>query len=150
MHVRTTSEDLARWLEREGGLWTVEGEPSLARGLPQPAPAEGLARAIRDRGGELRILVPDASALDADARLTTQDLVRAAHDVDGHVVFQLAWVGHDGTLLDSWVLAEHGAMTKSGERKLLPTSSAAKMIEALRRELQSATPRIGGYGKKPR
>jgi hypothetical protein len=113
MHVRTTSSELAHWLEREGGVWHVEGETALAASLPLPSPASTLVEALRKRGGDLTVLAPDPSELSAlgeDAPVTARELSSAAHVVDGHRVFQLAWIQQDGTVQDSWLLAEQRAL----------------------------------------
>jgi hypothetical protein len=109
MHVRTTSMDLAHWLEREGGAWHVEGEVTLTASLPVPSPAAALVDVLRRRGGYLAVLTPDMSQLNHlgdNAQITARELSSAAHVVDGQRVFQLAWVENDGTMQDSWLLAE--------------------------------------------
>ena len=109
MHVRTTANELAAWLERAGGVWHVEGEAKLAASLPLPSPASALVDVLRKRSGALAVLAPDAStlsALDDDAPVTARELSSAAHVVDGQRVFQLAWVHDDGVVQDSWLLAE--------------------------------------------
>lgn len=153
MFVRTTAQELARWLERAGGNWQVDGEPSLEH-LPQPAPAHGLAAALRKRRDELAVLAPDECPFPEGAVLGEHDLVRAAHDVNGSSVFQLSWIGPDGVSGDSWLVAEHSAMTDSAERRLETTQSGSAMIEMLRKELSSGEPRIddrrrNGSPRKP-
>ena len=106
MHVRTTASHLARWLEQQGGLWHVEGEPVLEKSLPLPTPASSLVHALRKREGELAVLVPDTTTLAPDSEVTANELATAAHVVDGQRVFQLAWLAPDGTAQDSWLLAE--------------------------------------------
>jgi hypothetical protein len=106
MHVRTTAAELAQWLEQQGGVWHVEGEPVLARSLPLPTPASSLVHALRKRQGELAVLVPDTTTLAEGSAVTASDITTAAHVVDGLRVFQLAWMGADGTAQDSWLLAE--------------------------------------------
>lgn len=109
MHVRTTSAELAHWLEREGGVWHVEGEVTLAASLPLPSPASSLVDVLRKRAGELAVLAPDMSELrdlGEDAPVTARELSSAAHVIDGQRVFQLAWVHPDGSVQDSWLLAE--------------------------------------------
>lgn len=113
MNVRTTAGDLARWLDENGGVWTVEGEPALAKTLPVPAPANILADALRKRQGELVLLTPDPCDLVDGAYAGPSELREAAHDVDGHRVFQLAWVGPEGDTKDSWLLAEHAVLLSS-------------------------------------
>lgn len=145
MHLRTTAEVLARWLECQGGLWMVDGERALAGHLPLPAPADALAAALRAHGGPLAILAPEGCPIGEGAEIGGDEIAASAHDVDDSRVFQLAWLAFDGAPTDSWILAEHSALTESGERKLVPSSPAA-MIETFRRELRSGTPRIA---KKP-
>ena len=109
MHVRTTATELARWLERQGGVWHVEGEPVLAKSLPLPTPASSLVEVLRKReadGAHLAMLAPDATELDADAPVSADQIATAAHVIDGKRVFQLAWIRPDGTVADSWLLAE--------------------------------------------
>jgi hypothetical protein len=112
MHVRTTTTELAAWLEREGGVWHVEGEPALASTLPIPSPASSLVHALRKREAEIEVLAPEASLLAAGvegASLSAHELSSVAHVVDGQRVFQLAWITPEGAVLDSWLLAEqHG------------------------------------------
>ena len=141
MFVRTTAQELARWLERAGGNWQVDGEPSLKH-LPQPAPAHGLAAALRKRVEELAVLAPTGCPFPEGAIVGERDLVRAAHDISGSSVFQLAWIGPDGVPGDSWLVAEHASMTESAERRLEVTQSGSAMIELLRKELSSGEPRI--------
>lgn len=141
MFVRTTAEELARWLERAGGNWQVDGEPSLKH-LPQPAPAHGLAAAVRKRREELAVLAPAECPFPEGAIVGERDLVRVAHDVNGSSVFQLAWIGADGAPGDSWLVAEYASMTDSAERRLETTQSGSAMIEMLRKELSSGEPRI--------
>ena len=106
MHVRTTATELAQWLEQQGGLWHVEGEPVLAKSLPLPTPASSLVEVLRRRAGDLEMLAPDATDLVPDSDVTAPDISTAAHVIDGQRVFQLAWVAPDGTAQDSWLLAE--------------------------------------------
>jgi len=127
MHVRTTARDLARWLDRAGGNWTVEGEPSLARSLPLPAPAEALVDALERRDEALAILLPEASSLPCDAAVAVEDIPAAAHLVDGQRVFQLAWIGPDGALADSWLLAEQRRIRPSE-----PAFAAEQVLAAFR------------------
>lgn len=135
MHVRTTARDLARWLEREGGHWTVDGEPSLARSLPLPAPADALVAALDRREQAVAILLPDASPLRCDEAVALDDIRAAAHVVDGHRVFQLAWIGADGELADSWLLAEQRSVRSSD-----PGFAAVQVIAAFRAQ-KPQTPR---------
>jgi len=125
--VRTTAADLARWLERRGGNWSVDGEPVLARTLPVPTTAESLADALKSRQGELVVLVPDTCPLPEDSFVGPGDLATAAHMVEGQHVFQLAWVAAEGTR-DSWLLAEHDNMVPSGDGEL----TAARIIAGVR------------------
>lgn len=127
MHVRTTAADLARWLERHGGNWTVDGEPTLAQSLPMPAPASALADALRKRCGELVVLTPETCSAPAEALVGAADIGRAAHLVDGHHVFQLAWVTAEGTR-DSWLLAEHDKLADSGDVEV----TASRIIAGFR------------------
>jgi hypothetical protein len=109
MHVRTTATELAQWLEQQGGAWHVEGEPVLAKSLPLPTPASSLVEVLRRRsadGSELAMLAPETAALAADARISACEIATAAHVIDGQRVFQLAWIRPDGTVADSWLLAE--------------------------------------------
>jgi hypothetical protein len=131
MHVRTTTTELAAWLEREGGVWNVEGEPALASSLPIPSPASSLVHALRKREAEIEVLAPEAASL-ADgaegARLTARDLSSVAHVVDGQRVFQLAWITPEGTVLDSWLLAE-----QEGRPSRVDDSAAARgVVDAFR------------------
>ena len=117
MHVRTTATELAQWLEQQGGVWHVEGEPALAKFLPLPTPASSLVDALRKRTGELVMLAPETCDLAEDASVTAPQIASAAHDVDGQRVFQLAWLGPDGAAQDSWLLAEqqpHSQKADSG------------------------------------
>jgi hypothetical protein len=128
MHVRTTSAELAHWLEREGGVWHVEGEPALAASLPLPSPASALVEALRKRAMELAVLAPDRSELSdlgEDAPVTARELSSAAHVVDGQRVFQLAWVQKDGTVQDSWLLAE-----QRGQAGRVDDGTAARSVVA--------------------
>jgi hypothetical protein len=109
MHVRTTATELARWLEQQGGTWHVEGEPVLAKSLPLPTPASSLVDVLRRRSADaadLAVLAPDAARFAEDASIGAHDIAATAHVVDGQRVFQLAWVRPDGTVADSWLLAE--------------------------------------------
>jgi hypothetical protein len=109
MHVRTTATELAQWLEQQGGVWHVEGEPLLAKSLPLPTPASSLVEVLRKRGPEasaLAVLAPETTTLTADAAVSAQEIATAAHVIDGQRVFQLAWIRPDGTVADSWLLAE--------------------------------------------
>lgn len=143
MFVRTTALALARWLERAGGNWQVDGEPSLKH-LPQPTPAHGLAAALRKRVEELAVLAPAECPFPEGAIVGERDLVRAAHDISGSSVFQLAWIGSDGVPGDSWLVAEHASMT---DRRLDVTQSGSAMIELLRKELSSGEPRIDDHNR---
>lgn len=133
MHVRTTSAELARWLEREGGSWHVEGEATLAGSVPLPAPASALVDILRKGSGELEVLAPDGSELVdlcEDAPVTARELTRAAHLIDGLRVFQLAWIRPDGTVQDSWLLAEQRVGAGRGDdgraaRKLVASFRAS-------------------------
>lgn len=127
MHVRTTAADLARWLERRGGNWTVDGEPALARTLPAPASAESLADALRRREGELLVLAPDGCGVAADTFVGPADLQGVAHVVEGQHVFQLAWVTPEG-IRDSWLLAEHDRTVPSGDGEM----TAARIVAGFR------------------
>jgi hypothetical protein len=115
MHVRTTATELARWLEQQGGSWHVEGEPALAKTLPLPTPASSLVDALRRRGGELAVLAPETTTLAADAAVAAHEISSTAHVVDGQHVFQLAWVRDDGTVADSWLLAEQQPRSQRGD-----------------------------------
>jgi hypothetical protein len=109
MHVRTTATELAQWLEQQGGLWHVEGEPVLAKSLPLPTPASSLVEVLRKRAPDasaLAVLAPETTALAPDAVVTANEIATAAHVIDGQRVFQLAWIRPDGTVADSWLLAE--------------------------------------------
>ncbi len=120
MNVRTPVDELARWLEKNGGTWTVEGEPALAKSLPVPAPGSVLADALRKRGGELAIMAPDVGAFHENAVITHAQIRDAAFDMDGMRVFQLAWVDADGSTKDSWLIAESDALAKSGQTLITP------------------------------
>jgi hypothetical protein len=109
MHVRTTATELAQWLEQQGGSWHVEGEPVLAKSLPLPTPASSLVEVLRRRSADasdLAMLAPEATALSPDAPVSASEIATAAHVIDGQRVFQLAWIRPDGTVADSWLLAE--------------------------------------------
>jgi hypothetical protein len=109
MHVRTTATELAQWLEQQGGLWHVEGEAVLAKSLPLPTPASSLVEVLRKRAPDvsaLAVLAPETTALAPDADVTANEIAMAAHVIDGQRVFQLAWIRPDGTVADSWLLAE--------------------------------------------
>jgi hypothetical protein len=109
MHVRTTATELAQWLEQQGGLWHVEGEPVLAKSLPLPTPASSLVEVLRKRAPDasaLAVLAPETTALAPDAVVSANEIATAAHVIDGQRVFQLAWIRPDGTVADSWLLAE--------------------------------------------
>jgi hypothetical protein len=109
MHVRTTATELARWLEQQGGTWHVEGEPVLAKSLPLPTPASSLVDVLRRRApeaSELAVLAPETTTLAEDAAVSAHEIAAAAHLIDGQRVFQLAWIRPDGTVADSWLLAE--------------------------------------------
>jgi hypothetical protein len=115
MHVRTTATELARWLEQQGGAWHVEGEPALAKSLPLPAPASSLVEVLRKRGGELAVLAPETTSFAEDDAVAAHQISSAAHVVDGQHVFQLAWVKDDGTVADSWLLAEQQPRSQRGD-----------------------------------
>src|SRR6476661_4435487 len=109
MHVRTTAAELAHWLELQGGVWHVEGEPALSKSLPLPTTAGSLVDVLRRRGPgavDLAVLAPETSELPPDASVAARDLTSAAHVIDDKRVFQLAWIRPDGTHADSWLLAE--------------------------------------------
>jgi hypothetical protein len=109
MHVRTTATELAQWLEQQGGSWHVEGEPVLAKSLPLPTPASSLVEVLRKRGPDasaLAVLAPETTVLVPDAVVAADEIAAAAHVIDGQRVFQLAWIRPDGTVADSWLLAE--------------------------------------------
>jgi hypothetical protein len=109
MHVRTTAPELARWLEQQGGEWHVEGELLLARSLPLPTTARSLVEVLRKRSDAVSLLAPDESAFTEGALVGADELGSAAHVIDGERVFQLAWIRPDGTVADSWLLAEQRA-----------------------------------------
>jgi hypothetical protein len=140
MQVRTTAVDLARWLEQTGGVWTVEGEPMLVQSLPVPAPAKVLAEALRKRPGELVLLAPDTCDLPDESYAGPTELRSAAHDIDGHRVFQLAWVGPDGQK-DSWLLAEH-AVLLSGQTPSDGGRNAAAILDMLQKGSRATVPRM--------
>ncbi|MBX3190983.1 MAG: hypothetical protein KF819_28565 [Labilithrix sp.] len=129
MHVRTTATELARWLEETGGSWHIDGEPSLAKSLPLPAPASGVVDALRGRSGPIALLAPDDSGLEDGEPIRPESIGMAAHVVDGERVFQCAWIRPDGTLQDSWLLAEQQGL--SGMRNI-GTGAAASIIAAFR------------------
>ncbi len=136
MYVRTTSMELARWLEREGGLWHVEGEATLAAALPLPAPATMLVEALRKTSAHLSVLAPDRSELadlGEDAPVTERELTGAAHVVDGQRVFQLAWVRQDGTVQDSWLLVEQRRQTG----RVDANAAAHDLVNSFRRSLST-------------
>lgn len=117
--MRTTATELARWLEQQGGVWQVEGEPALAKSLPLPTPAQSLVEVLRKRNDGLAMLAPDTTTLAENASVLAHDIAGAAHVIDGQRVFQLAWIRADGTVADSWLLAEQQA------RKSRPDDGAA-------------------------
>jgi len=130
MHVRTTADELASWLERAGGVWHVEGESKLAASLPLPSSASALVEVLRKRSGALAVLAPDTLTADEDAPVTARELSRAAHLIDGQRVFQLAWVHDDGVVQDSWLLAEqHGPAPGSSD----DNAAARSVVAAFRR-----------------
>ena len=143
MHVRTTAAELARWIERQGGVWTVEGEPALARTLPSPAPASALVEVLRRREGHLAILAPEACSLPPDVKIGAAEITLAAHDVGGNRVLQLARIEDDGTTRDSWLIAEDVA---ASSRDLARTPeggvSASAVVEAWRAGLRLSAPEI--------
>lgn len=104
--MRTTATELARWLEQQGGVWHVEGEPVLAKSLPLPTPAQSLVEVLRKRNDEIAMLAPETCSFAEDSSVLSHQIPSAAHLVDGQRVFQLAWVRPDGTVADSWLLAE--------------------------------------------
>ena len=137
MHVRTTSAELARWLEVEGGSWHVDGEDTLAGALPLPAPASSLVDLLRRRPGELKVLAPDRSELaelGEDAPVTARELTSAAHVIDGQRVFQLAWIRPDGIVQDSWLLAEQRASKGRGD----DGGAARNLVASFRRAVSTA------------
>ena len=115
MHVRTTATELAQWLEQQGGLWHVEGEPVLAKSLPLPTPASSLVEVLRKRSGDLAVLAPETSTFAEDASVTAAEIAAVVHVVDGQRVFQLAWLEPDGTAQDSWLLAEQRGHSGKGD-----------------------------------
>ena len=115
MHVRTTATELAQWLEQQGGLWHVEGEPVLAKSLPLPTPASSLVEVLRKRSGDLAVLAPETSTFTEDATVTAAEIAAVVHVVDGQRVFQLAWLQPDGTAQDSWLLAEQHGHSGKGD-----------------------------------
>lgn len=90
-----------------------------------PAPASSLVDALGRRDGHLAMLIPDTSPVVADAVLRAEEIGAAAHLVDGQRVFQLAWIGDDGTAGDSWLLCE-----QRGFRISSPDSDAATQVLA--------------------
>lgn len=124
MRAFTTSVDLARWLELVGGLWTVDGEPVLGQSLPVPASAAPLAEALRRRNGQIALLAPESCGLPEGTRLHAHEIERAAHWVEGHRVFQVAWVDASGAVTDSWLLAEHDHLAQSGDGEV----TAARIV----------------------
>lgn len=129
MHLRTKAEDLARWLERQGGNWTVDGEPSLVRTLPVPASASSLAEVLRRRPSQLLVFAPETCGLPEHAYVGAAQLPTAAHLVDGHHVFQLAWVTPEG-VKDSWLLAEHDKTAPSDDGEATATRIVAGFRQA--------------------
>jgi hypothetical protein len=123
MHVRTTAADLALWLDAHAGPWTIEGEPTLAKSLPVPAPGKMLAETLRQRGGDLQMLAPDVGAFHENATIGCKDIRDAAFDIDGNRVFQLAWIDPDGTTKDAWLLCEADALARSGQTLLTPPTA---------------------------
>jgi hypothetical protein len=118
MHVRTTATELAQWLEQHGGTWHVEGEPLLAKSLPLPTPASSLVEVLRRRGpeaSELAVLAPETTTLAEDAPVSAHEIAATAHVIDGQRVFQLAWIRPDGTVADSWLLAEQESKPGSSD-----------------------------------
>jgi hypothetical protein len=115
MHVRTTATELALWLEQQGGLWHVEGEPALAKSLPLPTPASSLVDVLRKRSQEIAILAPETTTLAEDSAVGAGEIATTAHVIDGQRVFQLAWIGPDGTVADSWLLAEQRGHSGRGD-----------------------------------
>jgi hypothetical protein len=140
MHVRTTAAELARWLEQQGGVWHVEGEPVLARSLPLPTTAASLVEVLRKRTGaaaDLAVLAPETTAFSEDASVGAHEIATAAHVIDGLRVFQLAWIGQDGTLADSWLLAEQqhhpGRVDNTGD-------AARNVVAAFRASVTAVRP----------
>ena len=133
MNVRTTTTELALWLEQQGGLWHVEGEPALARTLPLPTPASSLVEVLRKRTECLAVLAPDASTLVEDATVSAGEIATTAHVVDGQRVFQLAWIHPDGTVADSWLLAEQRDHSGRGDRG----AAARNVVAAFRAAVQT-------------
>ncbi len=118
MHVRTTATELAQWLEQQGGVWHVEGEPVLAKSLPLPTPASSLVEVLRKRGPDasnLAVLAPETTVLAPDVAVSADEIATAAHVIDGQRVFQLAWIRPDGTASDSWLLAEQQSRPGSAD-----------------------------------
>lgn len=140
MHVRTTATELAQWLEQQGGSWHVEGEPVLAKSLPLPTPASSLVDVLRRRSpdaSELVMLAPDATALTADAAVSASEIATAAHVIDGQRVFQLAWIRPDGTVADSWLLAEQ----ESKPASVNDGAAARGVVAAFRAAMSTRSPR---------
>ncbi len=126
--MRTTATELAQWLEQQGGQWHVEGEAVLAKSLPLPTPASALVEVLRKRTGDLSVLAPETSSLAADASIGAAEIASTAHVVDGQRVFQLAWIGPDGTAADSWLLAEQRGQVARGDS----TAAARTVVAAFR------------------
>ena len=140
MHVRTTATELAQWLEQQGGSWHVEGEPVLARSLPLPTPASSLVDVLRRRSpdaSELAMLAPETTALAPDAPVSASEIATAAHVIDGQRVFQLAWIRPDGTVADSWLLAEQESKPASAN----DGAAARGVVAAFRAAMTTRTPR---------
>ena len=130
MQARTTARDFARWLEQQGGSWHVEGEPTLARSLPVPAPAAALAEALVRRDGLLALLVPESAGhVPTGALLAMHELPLAAHDIEGQRVFQLAWIAPDGGQADSWLVAEQ-LRTPTGSVRAVDSGREARDLLA--------------------
>lgn len=136
MHVRTTAAELAQWLEETGGSWHIEGELTLSKSLPLPAPASGVVEALRRRTGEIALLAPEDCGLDDGDWIAPEDIGMAAHMIDGERVFQCAWLHADGTMMDSWLLAEQQGL--SGMRNI-GAGAAASVIAAFHARKRSAT-----------
>jgi hypothetical protein len=124
MRAYTTSVDLGRWLDLTGGSWTIDGEPVLGNSLPVPASSASVAQALRRRTGQLAITLPDNCQIPEGALVGAQQIELAAHWIDSHRVFQLAWVDDAGIVTDAWLLAEHDQLAQSGDGEI----TAARIV----------------------
>lgn len=97
--------------------WGVACRRRAGAGEDAAAPDACLVarRGAARRGGELAVLAPETTTFTEDEAVAAHEISSTAHVVDGQHVFQLAWVRDDGTVADSWLLAEQLPRSQRGD-----------------------------------